>query len=418
MKLYIQAIVLLISIQGISQDSLNIQVPLSYEVKGRQILNGTDATLINKDLQKVSDNPLSHFAIYGGILLKPSVKDKYSVDLGIFFEERNHSAGNNTLAHLVFYPKITFNAIDTIRISQRELKFKAAAGDLWDEDYHDILRIYNLDFNGMYVKVGIDNIWLSLYRVADLSSNVGLGLTELDKLELSYQRNKILVGMQLSRNTLNFGPFLDYNLGLFSKYNFSSKSNVKIQFEQRSGSRIENAFAVGIAYSLTQKNQKLKMRYQFYSGAYNEGYFRPGQVSYNTSFFNFTGSQLYPLKNYYRPVNQWALYTSFAGRDLHNIEIVYELKKDIYRQVYFKGIGDFNMVLDGQSYDFDLFPAYEIGFGMSLGGLFSLELAATNKHMNLDTVYQGHYLSELPFLSITLSTIKNKVELKKRINGI
>jgi len=62
--------------------------------------------------------------------ISPSYKNKYSADIGVFFEQRNHSAGNNTLDHLVFYPRITLRLINTLHISNASLNIEAVAGDI------------------------------------------------------------------------------------------------------------------------------------------------------------------------------------------------------------------------------------------------------------------------------------------------
>lgn len=386
----------------LSQDSINVKVPFEYVVKGKQIINSRNSKIINSN-QTVADNPLVHFAIYGGIILKPNYRKKYSVDIGIYFEERNHSAGNNTLDHLVFYPKLTFKITDTLQVFGKKLKIKAKAGDLWNEDFNDIVRFYNIDFNGLMSKVGYKKIWLSLYRIGDLSYNIGLGLNEVSKLELSYQNTRILTTIHFTRNSIDITPKNDNNYGLYLKAKITNIINFKFQLDGRSNTRIGKGVALGAQVVMKYEKQKFKIGYQHYSKDYNEGYFQSDKVDYNTNFLNFTGTQLYPLKNYFRPINQWALFTSFQGSHIHNLEIQYSIKNDLYKKLYYIANVDINLLHNSASNQLLLFPAYEIGFGLNFGELISLELSSTNKHMNLNRVYQGHSLSELPFMSVTLS---------------
>lgn len=398
---YALVIILIANIHCLSQDSIKIKIPLQYEVKGKQIINGIDTKIINSS-QTVANNPLTHFAIYGGLKLKPNYRNKYTLDIGVYFEERNHSAGNNTLDHLVFFPKISFQIIDTIQLSDQEIKVYAKAGDLWDEDFTDLLRFHNIDFHGLISKIGYKNLWFSVYRIGDLSYNIGLGLNEVDKLQLSYEIPKLTSAISFTKNSLDLAPNIDYNFGLFVKMDLTETVHLKLQLEGRANSRIGRGLAIGTEYVFNSTIHKLKFRYQYYSKAYNQDYFSFEKVDYNTSFFNFTGTQLYPLKNYYRTINQWAFFTAFQNNNIHNFEIYYFSKNTIYKKLYYTSSIDVNLMHSSASNNFRLFPAYDIGFGLNFGNIISVELTATNKHMNLNKVYQGHSLSESPFMSITL----------------
>lgn len=84
------------------------------------------------------------------------------------------------------------------------------------------------------------------------------------------------------------------------------------------------------------------------------------------------------------------------AQDLHNLEVQYSIQKDLYKSLYATAAADINLIHVSLVDDFLLFPAYEIGVGLNLGNLINAELTATNKHMNLNTVHQGHSLSESP----------------------
>jgi hypothetical protein len=402
-KYWTYIIILSVSINCYAQDSIKIDLPFSYEIKGKQIFNGNDSEIVNSFGQTVQDNPLRHFAIYGAMKISPNFKKKYSADIGIYFEQRNHSAGNNTLNHLVFYPRITLRLIDTLSLSNIDLKFKAVAGDMWDEDYNDILRFYNIDFHGFYSKVGYKKLWLAFYKISDLSYNIGLGLPEVDKLELSYQSTKTKIALHLTRNTLGIAPRFDYNYGIYSDYRIGKNGIFKLQIENRTNSRIGTGISLGAEYELKFTDNEFEIRYQYYDDQYNQEYFSFEKVDYNTNFLNYTGTQVYPLKNYFRPINQWALFTSFQGSNIHNFQVRYSGKKHIYKSLYFKAECELNILRSSFSNKWWLFPAYDTGIEIDLANFISMDITTTNKHMNLSTVYQGHSLSKLPFMSITLS---------------
>lgn len=341
--------------------------------------------------------------MYGSFKVTPNYKNKYSADVGIFFEQRNHSAGNNTLDHLILYPRITFRVKDTLTISNLNIKFDAVAGDMWDEDYNDILRFYNIDFHGFYSKIGFKNIWFSLYRISDLSYNIGLGLPEVDKFEVLYQSKKSKIAIHITRNTLDGLTRFDYNYGLYFNQYIGRNGQLKFQVENRTNSRIGDGIVLGAEYEVNFGISEFGIRYQYYDSQYNEEYLKFDKVDYNTNFLNYTGTQLYPLKNYFRPFNQWAFFTTFQGSNIHNLQVHYTIRKHLYKNLFLKGQYEVNLLRSSFSDKFWLFPAYETGVEINLANFISFDLSLTNKHMNLETVYQGHSLSELPYMSITLS---------------
>lgn len=390
------AILLLLPFSNLfAQDSLDFSIPIKYELRGKHVTNSHGAK--TKRNLEIPDNPIRHFAIYGGVSFKPSYKQKYAVELGLYAEERNHSGGS-TLNHIVFYPKLTFSIRDTFLIFDREFKTENIGGDLWDEDFKDILRIYNLDFHGFISRFGRNNVWFSFYKVADLSYNIGLGLPEMEKISLEYEKKNFFNSLSISINTLDFFP-TDYNLSNYFNYTFANKSSLTGQLETRLNKDLETGYAFGLQYDTKWRSQVLKIKYQYYSSSFNRGYTNGSQIDYSTSFSDFTGPQFYPLKNFYRPINQWALFTSLEGNNIHNVEFSSEFEKPMFGALNFIGDFDINLYhssLGGWSYN----PAYSIGINFDFGNLIDFEITATNKHMNLDSFYQGHYLSEDPYVAI------------------
>ncbi len=390
-----------------AQDSLGLSIPIKYELRGKHILNSTNAEIVRTN-RIITDNPLKHFAIYGGISVNPNYKNKYSVELGLYAEERNHSGGNNTLSHIVFYPKITFGIIDTFSLFGLKLKTEHIGGDLWDEDFKDILRIYNLDFHGFISKFGYKDFWVSFYKISDLSYSVGLGLPEMEKISLELKKKKFFNSLSISRNTLDLFP-IDYNISNYFSYSFSNKSSIKGQFETRLSQDLETGYALGLQFNTSWRSQVLKMKYQYYSSSFNQGYANNTMIDYTTSFSDFTGTQLYPLKNFYRPINQWAFFTSLQGNNIHNIELSSKIEKPLGKSLNFVSDIDIN-IYHGSLNGWIFNPAYSIGLGIDFGNLIDFEITATNKHMNLDSFYQGHYLSKDPYLSIEI-----KMNLEERL---
>jgi hypothetical protein len=316
-----------------AQDTTKISFPFQYELQGLHIVESGDAKVFNQNIT-VPDNPLNHFAVYGGFILSPTYKEKYSIDLGLFFEERNHSGGNYTLGNIAIFPKITFRIKDKLKLGNSHLGVSFTGGDLWDENFNDILRIYNLDFNGFILKLNYHRFSLALYKISDLSFSVGLALDEMNKFSLEYENNNFFHAASVTINSRDFAREIDHNLTYFTRYSFSENSKIEGQIENRINPNLNSGIAFGVKYFQAFNMHRFGLRFQFYNAPFNFGY-RNDNVSYGTDYFNFSGEQLYPLKNYYRPVNQWAFLTNYQSLDVYNVEFDYAVTRPLYKKLNF-----------------------------------------------------------------------------------
>ncbi|MFK8101961.1 MAG: hypothetical protein AB8G15_05545 [Saprospiraceae bacterium] len=121
---------------------------------------------------------------------------------------------------------------------------------------------------------------------------------------------------------------------------------------------------------------------------------------------------MYPLKNFYRPINQWALFTNYQNRDLLNWELFFNWRKKLYKKIHFTAEVDFNLIYDLTGSTLDYYPFYNIGLSANFLDNFVLSITGTNKHMNLDTYFQTSYASKLPLLSYNFKMNLDKIRLK------
>ncbi len=98
------------------QDSIMLESVLSIETKGQHNLGALNSNYdcIHCVTGKVADNPLFHLGIYTGISHLLVINKNYSIETGLFLEERSSSHGNNTLSNLVVYPKSLIKVEDKI----------------------------------------------------------------------------------------------------------------------------------------------------------------------------------------------------------------------------------------------------------------------------------------------------------------
>jgi hypothetical protein len=148
---------------------------------------------------------------------------------------------------------------------------------------------------------------------------------------------------------------------------------------------------------------------KYYQAAFNDGY-GYGNVNFTDGGSSFVGEQLYPLKNYYRNVNQWAMLTQFQGTDVFNFEVVLKYQERIYRKLYWLFDADLNFIPD-VGVNVMINPNYNTGLKINFEKNFEFAITVTNKHMNLQSYYQSISASELPFLSYSFRMNLDKIKL-------
>jgi len=381
-------------------DSTKVKLSLSYEVKAGHLLEVHEDKSAFERREKISDNPFRHQAIYGRLSLHSSFQDKYFAELGLVGEERSFSGGNNTINNLIVFPKFTFRSIDTFDMGNKKLINKNLGGDFWDEDFNDILRIYNLDTQGIQFMFGLNDFWLRFLVIGDLSKNVGLDLHELYKVSLEYEKPDYTYSLSLSHNQLHTAlsggahpDKVDFNLTSFFKYK-TSDLELKSQIELRTNSR-GLGLAAGVLAKLESSIGKLRFACRYYDFEFNYGYQsnRPNFRTVNS----YVGNQLYSLKNYYRPMNQWLL-MSERRTGAVGIEIGWSYESQLYKKLHFFVELDLNLIyrFSGSYNEWDNLPLYVSGLKLKFLDNYYLLTGFSNKHMNLDRNYQTFYAAKIP----------------------
>ena len=406
MKYILPILGLCLSFTVFAQDSTLIQHNFDFEARAKHVIYGNNKEVINsRTYPVVTDNPFSHMAVYAAVYYKPVYNRKYEFDLALFAEERSHSGGNNFYGNIRIFPKITIAANDTFNLGFGEVKLYGFAGDLWDVEYDDKLRIYNLDYNGLHFKLGIKNYWIGYSRIADLSYNTGLGLHEFEKLFIEYIADKVSVSTAIELNYRDNIPEKNYNWNTFFTYTLSAKEKIQTQlnfrFRDILGVLSPALFA---GYKTEKENYTLTTNLRYYTARFNAGYKNENKIQYRgNSASPYVGRQLYPLKNYYRPLNQWAFFTELENMNILNLELILNYKKLIYKNIGFELDIDVNLNLADNV--FRIYPLYEAGLAFNALPFFKAKISGTNKHMNLDSFYQAFYISKIPLLSIGIAKV-------------
>ena len=375
-----------------AQDSINVNTAFDILLASRHnpIGLGSIDDCINC-ASELTDNPNNHFGVYGQLNLKLSLNSKYNFKAGLLAEERGFSFGNFTQNNLKVIPYINFNTVDTFNIGGADLKHVLTGGDMWEEDINDIIRFFNLDFQGVDTKIGLGNYWFRFLVISDLSRSVGLRIGEIHRFSFEYRRPNILSSISVSNNIQIPSPISnDQTLsGYFRKS--SSKSTIEGQLDYRLNNSFGNDLASSLSLNLRFGDYNLKNTVRYYGSTYNRGF-------KNTSV-NYLGNQLYPLKNYFRNLTQWAFFTNFQNTSVLNYELLFENAFRIAPKIQIRTKLDLNLVYLIDRDDFDIYPAYDVMIDWYYLNSLKFEIGLTNKHMELFSYYQSSTLSKIPFLT-------------------
>jgi hypothetical protein len=100
-------------------------------------------------------------------------------------------------------------------------------------------------------------------------------------------------------------------------------------------------------------------------------------------FGNYVGERFYPLKNAYRPFQEWAVYTQFQNVNLFSSSLQISTNKRVWKGFYFNGSLE-TLYLDSELAENFFYNFYTLGLSYNGFKGFKLEGYITNKVMNLD----------------------------------
>lgn len=402
---------------SISQDSIRLESILSLEVKGQHNLSALvdNFDCFNCARGQAYDNPFYHFAIFSGLSHELKINDKYKIETAIFAEERSHSHGNTTLSNLVLYPKILLEVNDTLHFFSRKIITQLKGGDFWNEDVDDIMRFYNIDYHGLHASFQFKNWAINLFTIGDLSYNVGLDLEQVYRTSLVYQKDNFKSVFHATYNSLWARPngshvkYGDYNLSSYNEYKWDNQISIKGQLGIRQNDILNSSIAAAITVSGQLLNSIISAGIRYYQKNFNNGYIGNGPRFASNG--EFIGTQLYPLKNYYRPYSQWAAYTFLRSRDLLGFELQIETDKQVSNRLFYFHELDINMIMDLTRGDAFLYPFYNAGLEFKFIPQLRGRISVTNKQMELYTIYQTFAASKTPFLSFGVQIDFNEIPL-------
>ncbi len=372
----------------------------------------SSSTFLNHYTGLITDTPLRHSSFSTTLNTLISFDDRYTLQVALTAEQRGSSYGVTSLSKFVFLPEITFLVNEEFRVGQAPMSLDFSYGNLNERRVGEGLRVYNIDWDGAIVRLGIGNFYYEYSQVFDLYYGVGLGIDEYLYNSLGYllpEKNLDIALSVTGSESVLYGSYLTVggrgsykpfnSLRLFGEYDYRFS---------RGDSLAGYGFLLGtdFEYSDEKNDFTLRPRFRYYTEGYNSGHYFPEQTSYrdpyqaHPQFFNYNssvGTQLYPLRNYWRTLSQWAFYTEYGGT-IGGLELYLRYERELGKYFYVSSELDTILTFQiGEEYPLFLHYLYllELAFRPYDGIEFSM--GATNKVMNLDVHYQTFYISIVPY---------------------
>jgi hypothetical protein len=400
---------------------------LGVDVEYKQLYQSLPEQYIEKQIDPIIDiwrkhdslqfyTPFMHNALYFGIGLNVSYKDRYRLLFKSYFEQRSWSFGTYRHSGNSFYPRFELVVNDTIFFNKKALPIFFNVGDLYSESEYDFgIRAYNIDAQGIVSSVSYKKVEFKMLYIADMAASVGLNIDEYFRLKLLYKLRDnhgvssevgvssdfIQIANLPENEKFSYGVF--YRTGVFRNLYFSFISDI-VSTNDISSSDIALSAYLHYNASLGKSIIILQPKFKYYGSSILESHYSkyldyPYRYRSSLSSSN-QGVFLYPLKNYFRPVSQWALYTEYRGLgDIYSFELLASWEWDIYKSLSHKlDVELINIhretAVHGNSYTYLFYTSF---LYIELFKDFDVGIYISNKQMNLDVQYQTFYQMKYPF---------------------
>jgi|GEM_PF-2611647 len=378
---------------------------------------------------QVSDNPLYHgaswLAFTADLLSVPGLK----LHGEITGEHRGISYGVGNTRNMIVFPRFLFTLDTAVEIAGEKISARLSVGDSVNARIDQGLTFYNIDVQGAFARVGWR--WLALYyeNVGDGMNTIGLGFDDATQYGIALEDVPLIGELNAGArfgwldygrkpfrgrvdSNLNYLAWIEGGTTLSATLAWGDKARFYATYGQRgvvgdAGAIDPSALLLGAESEGEWGWLRWKGRaeYRRYGETFNAGF-----VNYNVyyrdtaaGFYgNTIGPSLYPLQTYLRPYNQWAVYTRHQEAGSVSGPLIQgEVWARIYGGLRLRlgfDMGDINVERGSStSYAF-----YAVGLGWEPRKGTGIELAFTNRAMNLDEHYPTLYEYADPVLEVSL----------------
>ena len=364
---------------------------------------------------KLTDQPHEHGAIFSHFSSKTTFKPGYYFYANLYMEHRGESYGGNDLNNVVVTPFMYGRLRDTFNFLKKPMEIFVHIGDLINYRMAEGLQIYNMDVQGVVLQLEREGgYFFKVVHLPDVSKGIGLGLEEIFSFGIGKNfegRHKIQFSFDYNSN-MDGGRYVYFkHLSLAYSHSIGQENKLYFQMGSRSinGGFTPNTSAFLIGGNWELKNNKLKVRInpecRYYSSLYNKNYFNGGRALYRdlgnpSHYSNTVGRYLYPLKNYYYPYSQWAVFTEYRNKNILGLGLLANVEYQILPKFKASVTADFLTIQQKSSFDTPIYFFYNIDLyyeparGLKIGGML------TNKAMNLDAHFQTFYMTRHPAIGL------------------
>jgi len=376
-----------------------------------------------------SNYPQWHFSMFGGLATETQLAHGYTLRFTLIGEDRAGSYGVLKRNNMVVFPQVSVDLKDTIQWKQHKVAVRLLIGDMPNFRYRNGLAIYNVDAQGANVALTYRHLELGFTSITDLSQHVGIGIGEV------YGYNAALTQLPLNENySWSVGGAIDLLLGgteatlpnlphLYLNVDHKQKrqgfyAELGYRFKTRTTSGgillpestpsekvagVIGFYAGRLVHPKWRFRQRVELKY--FGLVYNQG--RTSFGNKYTSTNSFLGDYLYPLRNAYRPFDQWAVYTEYAGQNVAALSWYSQNKWRLSSKFQFMANLETIGLLTSEESPF-LYYFYESGLVFEPARGVEALVYLSNKVMNSDVHYQTFYQSKRPLFSFGL---------RKRLSG-
>ncbi len=432
-KLIIQCLLFFIAINYscFAQNvKINEDVKIEFDIEGKQLWY---FKTINNDFHldpilhrhysyspagETSDNPFLHSAVYGILSSKINYRNKYKLYFNIIGEQRGWSLGTNYTGSNIFIPQFKLIIEDTLKICNQNVSFSGHLGDIPQARVGNGLKFYNVDIQGLSTSFQWKEIYFKFSSISDLQYGYALYIQEAQNYSIGYSNIKssenkgIDIGVILSHIRQGHSIKKEYvEYGSVLKYQFNDRNNLYVQAGLKNSPYINvsdnSAILIGGNIKIIHNKYTLKFNpeFRYYGKKYNESHYNRDQLfrgDPDPVRPSSIGKYLYPLKDYYYPISQWAIYTEYRARYVLGTELRIDLQHNIKNRLKANLnvenlwiVSGFEKISDHFFYCFYTYYIYwELFKNVKLG------LYITNKIMNLDLPYKTSYMAKYPFIGV------------------
>lgn len=357
----------------------------------------------------IRDNPLYHGATC--LTVEGTFRPVAGITLFSWLtaEHRGASYGVFDLKSMIFLPQIKAMLDTSVTILDQSFRIGISVGNERNLRLYEGLTVFNMETQGSELFVQWRNFRLTRRHIGDALYGYGLNIGDIVDYFVSAEELKFSDDWKadIRLGTSDYGRENDDNYtGSLGVYTPNIRVYGQYAVRKSENASTGTALLVGCSGEFnTPDDEKRTLHitghaeYRQFDAMFNRGYFDPytlGRFRSNSAIFpsSTTGRYLYPLYLFRRPFAQWAAFTEYQGRSVECLALTADVSYNVFSSFVVFGGVDINAVSASGEPTFT-YPFCEVGFGWEPKRETRLSASVSNKGIDLDTHYPGHFISTI-----------------------